>query len=92
MRPGLHSVKFWSVDVSKAPTFQFTVIDVLQPKLIRIQLSQASTSGRDGITISVMNFDFDQTSTLLLGSTNFQSVGFFCQRDPHVCINARVCE
>lgn len=86
MRPGLHSVKFWSVDISKALTFQFAIIDVLQPKLIRIQPSQASTSGRDGVTISIMNFDFDQTSTLLLGSTNFESVGFFCQRDPHVCI------
>ena len=86
---GSHFVSFWSGDVNRALSFVFKAVDALQPSLIRMQPSQASTAGGDAVSISVTNFNFGQSSSLLLGSTNFISVGFFCQTDPQVCtINA----
>ena len=86
---GSHFVSFWSGDVSKALSFLYTAVDALQPAMIRMQPLQASTAGGDAVLISVANFNFGQGSSLLLGSTSFMSVGFYCQSDPQVCtINA----
>jgi hypothetical protein len=82
---GGHFVSFWSGDVNKALSFLFTAVDALQPSLIRMQPSQASTAGGDAVSIAVTNFNFGQGSSLLLGSSNFTSIGFFCQSDPQVC-------
>jgi hypothetical protein len=83
---GSHFVSFWSGDRNSALSVLFTTVDALQPKLIRISPSQASTSGGDAVSISVMNFNFNMNSTLMLGSTVFAPFSFDCQAISGICI------
>jgi len=87
--PGLHSVSFWSGDATKALTFLFKSVDVLQPKLIRLYPSSGSTAGGELVSVSVMNFEFDHKATIFIGTSRLTSISFYCQSDPNICaINA----
>jgi hypothetical protein len=86
MSAGPHFVSFWSGEKNKALSFSFFAIDVLHPQLIRLHPTQVSTSGGDVVAVSVMNFDFDSSSSIMLGSTAFTSVSAYCENDPQICV------